>query len=331
MPKWTTTEIVQGYLLGQAVYSLHKAGVFEAFESWRSAKNVARALQVDWQLLVHVITFVDKTTDLFEHKGMDLLRLNPTYRAYSKMGFQLDGLLGAYGECAKHAWATIRSPRTGSNHVNYHKLARGFERLESPQYPSPIGEVCQALGIDTIVDLGCGPGTLLVEFAKGGNQRRGWGIDKNHKLCGVARRRLREIEALDRFKIVNADVRLLNQSIQETERASVQAIHAGSLLNEFFARTSSAIGFLRSLRRLFPGRLLLVDDYYGKLMNKEAGPDHYRQTLLQDFVQVISGQGLPPSTLGEWEVVYQSAGCSVIREYAGEANGMTWFYHVVQM
>ena len=60
------------------------------------------------------------------------------------------------------------------------------------------------------------------------------------------------------------------------------------------------------LRQALPGRPLLLSDYYGRL---GSDAEEQRETLLHDFVQLISGQGVPPPGLDEWRAIYAEAGC----------------------
>jgi hypothetical protein len=98
------------------------------------------------------------------------------------------------------------------------------------------------------------------------------------------------------------------------------------VVNEMFGRgPSSVTAWLMKLRKLLPGRPVLIADYYGRLGFPEIPADRY--TMLHDFVQLISGQGIPPPRLEEWQDVYHSAGCRLV--HVTEDSASTRFLHIV--
>jgi hypothetical protein len=108
-------------------------------------------------------------------------------------------------------------------------------------------------------------------------------------------------------------------------------LHGRSILNEFFREgPGQVVELLRTLRRSFPGRLFFAVDYYGALSRPGGGTDSY-DGLLQDVVQALSGQGVPPPDLEGWMPIYEDAGCKPIHVYQGSAPGLNWFVHVLEL
>ena len=85
------------------------------------------------------------------------------------------------------------------------------------------------------------------------------------------------------------------------------------------------VAWLVHLRGMFPGRPMLIADYYGRLSAPALPWD--RATLLHDFVQLISGQGIPPHSLVEWQSLYQAAGCRLV--HVTEDTSSTRFLHIL--
>jgi hypothetical protein len=54
-----------------------------------------------------------------------------------------------------------------------------------------------------------------------------------------------------------------------------------------------------------------------------------RETLLRDYVQLISGQGVPPARMSEWRAIYAAAGCRLA--HVIEDTATTRFIHVVML
>jgi len=123
----------------------------------------------------------------------------------------------------------------------------------------------------------------------------------------------------------------------------VGCVTGASIVNEFFHNDSSkALEVLRLVRSLFPDVPFVVFDYYGLLGEDPPPtgyPEHLKSSLLHDgtplslaaslslpppptkmsrhtrslshhkiVVQAISGQGIPPSSLKQWERLYREAG-----------------------
>jgi SAM-dependent methyltransferase len=55
----------------------------------------------------------------------------------------------------------------------------------------------------------------------------------------------------------------------------------------------------------------------------------HRETLLQDYVQVLSGQGVPPPDAAAWEAIYRRARCRLV--HAIEDRATTRFIHVARL
>jgi len=87
-----------------------------------------------------------------------------------------------------------------------------------------------------------------------------------------------------------------------------------------------AVNWFRKLRKLFPGRPLLNCDYYGRLGHTKSRKLP-RETLLHDYAQLISGQGIPPATRAQWRSIYSKAGCRLV--HVIEDTSTTRFIHIV--
>jgi hypothetical protein len=110
--------------------------------------------------------------------------------------------------------------------------------------------------------------------------------------------------------------------------AAVCAVTACNVANEMFTDGySRAVDWLRGLRKALPGRPLLIDEYYGRL-GKQKGRAH-RETLLHDYAQLISGQGVPPASAAEWRTIYKRAGCRLV--HIIEDKTTTRFIHLLQL
>jgi SAM-dependent methyltransferase len=332
--RWGPLEIVQGYYLSQVVQCLYSIGLIERLMEWTTIDGLCDGLRIDRNLVRIVVDFLVDTTDLIQRDTRRRVRLKARYRRFNEMEFHFSKFLDAYGPCLSNLTEILRRPESGQKYVREDQLARAFDRLERPEQRSAAATLITHLGIRTLLDLGCGPGALLAELATHNPEFTGYGIDRSVAMCRLARRRVREVGAVGRVSIVCSDVRLVGSCIVSKKRDQVDALHAGSLFNEFVkapTKQACAVQLLTKLRELFPSRILLVCDYYGQLNRKSVDARACRQTLLHDLIQALSGQGIPPPDLAGWKAIYSAAGCEVLRSYDGESSGMRWFYHIVRL
>jgi len=330
MSKRSALGVVEGYYVAQAVLALHRGGVLKMLEAGRTAAQVAADADYDVEAATAVLEFVYLNTDLLVRAGNREYRLAPKYGAYRALGFHLDKFLGAYGQPMARLEDALRSPRQGRRLVDRKQLAEAFSRAQ-PDGLGALVEIVRGTGARSLLDLGCGTAALLRQLCRGDAGFRGWGVEVDREMCAVAVERIRAAGLQRQLRIIRGDARELDRSFSAAQRKRVDALLGGSLLNELCRGGGApAVKFLTRLRRLFPGRPLLVLDYYGRLGRGRARPRH-RQTLLQDLVQAVTGQGVPPADLAGWRALYLRAGCELVKAYEGEAAGIEWFLHVVEL
>ena len=148
----------------------------------------------------------------------------------------------------------------------------------------------------------------------------------------VAQGRIREAGAWRRIKLLHGDCAELSSALPEKVKSEVGAVSACNVANEMFATGHSRIvKWLRDLRKTLPGRPFLLVDYYGRLGQKQfsKGTPALNATLLHDYAQVISGQGVPPANLKEWRSIYKRAACRLIQVFEDKAT--TRFVHLLSL
>ena len=119
-----------------------------------------------------------------------------------------------------------------------------------------------------------------------------------------------------RVTLLHGDCRDVAAALPAELRNRVDLITASSLFNEMFADGPRlAIELLHRLGGLFPGRSLLIADYYGQL--GECVVPSPRCGLLHDLVQAVSGQGIPPPSFHRWLDIYRAANCTFVNGVHG--------------
>lgn len=319
----STEDLVEAFHLAHAVWALHDTGVLDAFREPCPIDEVAVSHRFDVATLRDVCAYVAERTDLLERDGERFV----TTAAYSRGSrFLLDLYAGAYGPTASRLPAVLARPSLGAKSVDRAAHARAFSQ-PGPAPPVWLASVVAQLEWNHVLDLGCGTATMLLQLAERDPAFTGWGLDANRAMCRAARARLREAGVAKRVKIVHGDVRH-PERVSDELRSAVGTVTARQVANEMFgAGPDEAVAWLGAVRRAFPGRPLLIEDYYG-VLGTGAASDH-PATLLHDYVQRISGQGVPPSSLAEWQRIYEPAGCRLI--HVSEDTSSTRFVHIVML
>jgi SAM-dependent methyltransferase len=329
MAKHSALALVEGFYAAHAVFSLHRQGVLDALTTYRTPAAVAIDFGYDIETITAVLEFLHQTTEIVVRNNRGKYRLALKYKPYRALGFHLDKFLGAYGEPVVRLEESLRL--NGRALVDRGRLKEAFFRAET-RGDRGLAGIIRESGIRSLLDLGSGTAALLCELGQADADFRGWAIDADPAMCAAATGRVAAAGLEKRIRVICIDVRRLGTNLRPRERLQVEGLFGRSLLNEFFrSEGTEAVRFLGQLKRLFPGRRLFVADYYGKLTHCTAVPSRYRHTLLQDLVQALTVQGVPPPDLAKWTDLYLAAGCEIIQAFEGESDGLEWFLHVVQL
>lgn len=331
MSKPGPLEIIEGFYATHIANHFHRHGVFERLNGDRSVYDIAGELGYDVELLSALFDYLHHTTAILKRARSGNYAVAARYQHYFYLGFQLDKFIGSYGPAIEDLEQALRSPTLGRNLVDRKTEARAYRVLESPPHPW-VGRIVAERRINSILDLGCGPGTLLTELCEANPRFQGWGIDENANMCREAKQRIAKAGLTGRIRIIHGDARSLGKHLPSRARLRIESLQSKGLMNELFRFDNrQAIAYLKRLRGLFPGRLLFVVDYYGKLTRAPKFTARYRHTFLHDVIQFVTAQGVPPADLAGWAEVYHAAGCSVEHAYEGEGHGIEWFVHLVRL
>jgi SAM-dependent methyltransferase len=328
MPRWSTFDLVEAYQLASAVAALHELDLLESMQRPATAKELAIRCGIDANLLRGVLEYVSARTDLLRKtKGKFLAT-----RDYAeKSRFLLDLYVGAYGPNAARLSELLHKPVMAQKSVDRVHHARAFAAVDG----APIGllpSLIIELGFNRLLDLGCGSAGLLLEVAAKDAKFMGWGLEKNPAMCKVARARVRDAGVGRRIRLLQGDCTELSSILPEDVKEQVDAVSACNVANEMFARgDSQVVKWLQDLRKVFSGRLFLLVDYYGQLGQQQVfnGSAILRATLLHDYVQLISGQGIPPVNLKQWRSIYKKAACRLVHVFEDKLT--TRFIHILSL
>jgi|GEM_PF-977993 len=330
-PKLDLLGAVAGFYAGHLVAHLQAAGLFAQLRNGIDATELAEQHGYDRELLHGVLEFVYQQTDLLDRDG-SCYRVAAAYDSDYSLEFTIDKYVRSYGQCFAALEQSLRAPDLGRSLVRRDVEAAAYHRIQSP--PNPVVmEIVERDGIRSLLDVGCGPATMLRQLAQRDAGFTGWGIDENRHMCAAARRAARQEGVGARVHILHGDARDIGRRMTRKQRASVEALQSKGLLNELFRNASSegAAKYLRQLGALFPGRIMFVVDYYGVLTRLSEYDPKYQHTAVHDLIQLVTAQGVPPPDLEGWAAVYDEGGCDLEHAYEGDSQGIRWFVHVIRL
>lgn len=315
-------DLVEDLHLAHALLSLDELGVLSSLQTPTTAARAARAHGLDPRLLHGTLEYLAARTDLIR-KQRDRFVVTPAYAHQARFLLNLYG--GTYRRLATQHAQLLRDPSRAAALVDKTRYARALD-VADPRWFSGMAAFVQQLQLNEVLDLGCGSGQLLIQLAGARPEFIGWGVERNRATCRVARARITTAGMTRQLRIFEGDAERIQLTVPRAVRDRIKAVTASHVVNDLF-QTGSArvVTWLRGLRRQLPGRLLILNDYYGRLGSTVRGL--HRETLLHDYVQLLSGQGIPPPRLSDWRALYEKAGARLV--HVLEDTSTTRFIHLV--
>lgn len=329
--KLNLVDAISGFYTVKALDALHSSGILTELVSGKSVSQVCDERKIDHLFVSYLLRYLTIATDVVVNpNGGEHFLLGENY-SLNDAAHLVDLYLGAFGPCSDNLQATLVDPTKGEQYVNATRHALAFGERSgsaSPYFSSIIEEI----EVSFLLDLGCGGGGMLKDLASSNSKFEGLGVDANADVISFASRTVPE-SCGDRVQFKCGDFMRLNLVLSEEEIAKVQAISFRSAANGFFGwdekRSFSAL--IGQLKRMFPGKLLFIGDYVPVLDLKSDQSEVPFRTLIHDFAQVISSQGLPPSSHEEWIGLYKMLDVSVIGLYGYGDEHIKHFIHILRL
>jgi SAM-dependent methyltransferase len=325
--RWQTLDLVEAFQLAQAVAALHDLGILAMLEKPSTADELAAKLKLDRDLLHGTLEFVAARTNLLRKSTAGRFKVTRDYATEAQ--FLLELYVGAYGENAISLKKLLGNPSSAQALVNRAHYAQAFAAVDGRAL-GVLPDIIRQLGFEQMLDIGCGNGELLLALARQNSNFIGWGIDNNRAMLRVAHSRVLRSRLEKRLVLFEGDCRNLKAALPARIRANIRSLAACNVANEMFHDGQlQCVKWLKQLRKLFPGRPLLILDYYSRLGKKPRPGPIERKTLLHDYAQLISGQGIPPANAREWRTLYSDAGCRLVHIIEDKAT--TRFIHLLRL
>ncbi len=321
--------IIEGFYVGLILYHLHRRGILRAMERGASTGALAKSFGTDENLLAGLLEFASLRSGIVRLKGRGKnARFTLSAEAGSFSTHLLDQYVGAFGPCLANLPEILKSPESGEHFVDRARHADAF--ADGEPAPELIGLI-EALAFDCVLDIGCGGGQLLTTLASERQAFQGIGIDANRNMTAMARRRAAALGLADRVRFRCGGVERLGRAVTKPERRQIQGICAVSVANAFFGSPARIDDFFTGLKTVFPGRVLVLSDYYSGLGSSPRPGADIRRTLVHDVAQLVSSQGLPPRDLKAWRRIYARNSVTLLHAQQSNNEGVNWFIHVLRL
>lgn len=311
---WTQS-IRRGYALSFIIFSFHKSGVFDELKNLKkkSSDQIAKKLNLDKNILeaglnfmVHSDNSIKKIQNKYYLTEIGLKRL------YSDQARAMAiGAIGAYHVLLTNYFDTlIKKKEYGKDFIRDGKLVAESSVLTGRSNYPWVAKKLADLEVDTVVDLGCGSGDILIDFCKRHSSYKGIGIDISKGAVDLAKKNVKNNKLTKRIDIVWGD--MLEPSTYSSKiksKGRKVAFNSIMALHEFLIDGREAvIKVLKKMKKEFPGSYLILGEYK-KCDDREFQtiPLYERMHMLfyQEIIHRLTDQRL--ASLEEWKKIFKDA------------------------
>lgn len=317
-------DATEGFHIAALVRGLDELGVLDAMALPAVPADLAAAARADPRLLRLTLEYLAGRTNLVRREG-ECFVITSEWNDYARA--HVRQYVGAYGRLVLSSAAVLGDPETGPGLVDHDQHARSYSA--APTASGVVADLVRQLDLSPTLDLGSGTGAMLVELGVSDPDFVGWGVEKSKAMCDEARARIASHGLHDRVTVLQGDA-FESGPLASLQHFEVRSITAISLLNELWGGSdgqAAVAAWLRRLAEIFPGRALVVCDYFGRLGH--VAPPWRSWTALHDLVQTLSGQGVPPPDHDAWCEAYDQAGASLLHMI--EDQDLSFFVHLVRL
>ncbi len=315
--------LTSSYIFAEVLFALYDSGFYDyvratpTFSRRRAAEELGfDPMTFDWLLYYLVGRGLFRPTGNGEaHGPLASDELTITDKGSHFLNTVTRGLLNLYVG-GYHALLTNLGPllrkEVGLHDAILDRSARhaaaGTEDLTCVRVVPQVISILQEHGLTGMLDLGCGTGGFLIQWARitGGT---GVGVDMSGPALAEARANAASFGVGDKVSFYQAEVGKDPIPVSDEDAAKVGAVTAMFMLHEFGrGGEENIVRVLESLRAQFPGRLLIalemppvdVNLLNGRLPSSLDALDYH-------FIHPVSRQGEPRSK-DAWDALYQRAG-----------------------
>lgn len=288
----------QGFALVAAMFTLSQSKLLADLEAdgQLQAKDAAARNDYDYRQTLGLLRFLT-TQGIFNEEPNETFRLTPRgTAAVSPTGLSLVVFyVGGYGHLMMRSGQMLEKKISYGRDIRRepYYVAAG-SKLNTATIMDPVSHAVLAhKGVRTVCDLGCGTGQFLINWCKGGPDRRGVGVDLAPEAIEAARVAAKAEGVGDRIEFVVADA-FDNDAFAKAGQ-DVDAFHSFAMEHEGLRDGEGfVLSHIDTMAEKFPGKRYLLGEPMLH-MNQNDGIFYW--------IHMLSMQGIPRNVPGWCELL----------------------------
>ena len=312
---WTQS-IRRGYALSFLLYSFHDSGVFDYLKDGKpkSSKEISLKLNLNEKILRSGLNFFVHADNsiIKDNNGKFILTKIGMDRIFSNQAMAMSlGAVGAYNVILTQYTAAMQEKKFyGKDFIRDGRLvAKSSVLTGRANYPWVV-EKLKELKVETVVDLGCGSGDIIIDFCKRNKNLLGVGLDINPGAILEATERVNQAGLSEKISLIEGD--MINPSTYSSKIRSKDkklAFNAIMALHEFLRDGEKAVvDILKKMKKQFPNSYFILGEF-NKCSDEEFAeiPLFERMHMLfyQEIIHGLTDQGL--ANMDTWKKMFDEA------------------------
>ena len=322
---WTQS-IRRGYAMSFLLFSFHDTGVFDELKNndSLSSDQISKKLGLNKKILESGLNFLVNADNSITKDDKENYRLTEIgkKRLYSDQAMAMSlGAVGAYHTLLTNYSSMLKNQIIyGKDFIRDGRLVALSSVLTCKSNYSWVAQKFKDLNVDTVVDLGCGSGDIIIDFCNRHKSFNGIGLDIDPAAVEVARKNVKKNNLEDRIELITGDMlepkTYSDKILSKGEKVAFNAIMA---LHEFLRDGEQAvIDVLKKMKNEFPGSYFVLGEF-NKCKDDEFQkiPIYEKMHMLfyQEIIHGLTDQGL--ASLESWKKMFKAADVELL-EYKSD-------------
>jgi len=322
---WTQS-IRRGYAMSFLLFSFHDTGVFDELKNNESLSSdqISKKLGLNKKILESGLNFLVNADNSITKDDKENYRLTEIgkKRLYSDQAMAMSlGAVGAYHTLLTNYSSMLKNQIIyGKDFIRDGRLVALSSVLTGKSNYSWVAQKFNDLNVDTVVDLGCGSGDIIIDFCNRHKSFNGVGLDIDPAAIEVARKNVKKNNLEDRIELITGDMlEPKTYSSKISSKGGKVAFNAIMALHEFLRDGEQAvIDVLKKMKNEFPGSYFVLGEF-NKCKDDEFQkiPIYEKMHMLfyQEIIHGLTDQGL--ASLESWKKMFKAADVELL-EYKSD-------------
>lgn len=322
---WTQS-IRRGYAMSFLLFSFHDTGVFDELKNNESLSSdqISKKLGLNKKILESGLNFLVNADNSITKDDKENYRLTEIgkKRLYSDQAMAMSlGAVGAYHTLLTNYSSMLKNQIIyGKDFIRDGRLVALSSVLTGKSNYSWVAQKFKDLNVDTVIDLGCGSGDIIIDFCNRHKSFNGIGLDIDPAAVEVARKNVKKNNLEDRIELITGDMlEPKTYSSKISSKGEKVAFNAIMALHEFLRDGEQAvIDVLKKMKNEFPGSYFVLGEF-NKCKDDEFQkiPIYEKMHMLfyQEIIHGLTDQGL--ASLESWKKMFKAADVELL-EYKSD-------------